>query len=163
MDGNQPMTSTEAIQFLLQLKHELETQDNRCTGDPYFVVQERKPIYGVDPEYGGERVWVDSEGEADEEEAAKLEETFDETLEEPDGYTRTGVIRQWVTVQSFLTSKGATSYIETQSHRHSGELRVYGESAHRNVEVKSLRQAILALDLTALVYEVEFRKERAGD
>jgi hypothetical protein len=43
-------------QELEVIAHELKTQDNRITACPIFAVQEKKRIYGMDPDYSDEVV-----------------------------------------------------------------------------------------------------------
>lgn len=143
---------------------ELDTQDNAGTAHPYFLVQVKKRVYGIDLEYTDTAVWVDADGEADEKTAQLLEEEFD-AGKDSDGWTRTGYVDTWVTVQAFLTRKGAEVYIEANGHRHRGEKRVYVESAYRNAEMIWLRKLpfrVLAL-LDCMRDLEEVRKEGRHD
>lgn len=55
--------TTEDIQFLKELSHELKTQDNRCTASPYYYsILEKKRRYGNDLINRDGRVIVFSDG-----------------------------------------------------------------------------------------------------
>lgn len=137
---------------LAELAHELRTQDNACTADPIFCVQERKLDVGYDETFGGELVWVGSEGElvTRESDSARFErldaDSFDPDLDgDPDGWTRTSYQERWEFVQPFLTRSAADAYIAHNRHRHSGSLRVYVDSGYRNPEWQALRSLMLSL------------------
>ena len=128
------------------IAREVATQDNHCTKDVYFVVQEQVRDYGFDPEWGGECVWVDGEGlEVPEDEILISLDHGAADAHEELGLTLTGYKDRWEFRQAFLTSAAAEEYVRTQAHRHSGALRVYGESAHRNPEIQTLRDHLLGL------------------
>jgi len=126
----------------------IDTQDNRCTAEPIFLVQEQKRIYGMDPEYSGQdTVWLDCLNDSEEltdAEAQVLEERYLETLEEPENFVRTGYIDQWEYVQPFFTEEAAQNYIDMNKHRHD-ELRIYVDSAYRNYEWQMIRALLLSM------------------
>lgn len=111
---------------LPELRHALKTQDNRATKDPVFLVQAKRRIYGMDPAYCENCVWLDEEGN-------EIEDG-----EEPND-TYTGYIDIWEHDQTFLTRQAADAYIDHNSRRHSGDLRVYVDSAYQNPELKAIR------------------------
>lgn len=135
-------------ELLDELREQLKTQDNLATSSPIFVVQQRRRVYGFDPNYGTEdiTVWLDSTGdytEADPEEHARLEAEYESTGEEPDGWTRTCYQDTWEYVQPFFTRKAAEGYI--QENRHNlRDPRVYVESGYRNHEWEFLRELLIA-------------------
>jgi hypothetical protein len=52
---------------LLAIGVRLRTQDNRCTADPMFCVQEKRRDIGYDKNYSDDTVWIDmSDGDYDE-------------------------------------------------------------------------------------------------
>jgi hypothetical protein len=130
----------------LEMAQEIRTQDNACTAEPIYVVQQRKRMYGIDPDLcdDGEVVWLDCMNDHDEieaEEAKKLEDTYNETLEVPENYTRTGYMDTWEFVQPFFTKKGAEEYIEANRHRLT-DPRIYVDSAYRNKEWQEVRNRL---------------------
>lgn len=126
----------EDSEFLANIKHELLTQDNLCTSDVFFLVQEKKRDYGYDPKYSDEGVWVDVGNDGIE--VSEDDEDFND-LE----LTYVCYQDRWEYVQGFFTSKAAHQYIDTNSHRHRGELRVYGESLYRNPEMTKIRKILM--------------------
>lgn len=122
--------------WLEHLRENLRTQDNRLTAWPVFCVQQKRRLYGMDPEYAFDEsgiVWVFDGEEVDEEERCKLEANYDATGEEPDGYTRTGFQDIWEFVTCCFTEQGAKDYLECNGHNLKGP-RIFVESAYRNEE-----------------------------
>ena len=133
---------------LKEIQKELKSQDNRCTSDPIFLVQEKERIYGMDEDYSDEYVWYDpyNDCEADLEEEQKLND--DSRLYEEIDYDCWQLIPyldKQMTVQSFFTEKAAQEYIDRNSHRHSGKLSIYVDSLYRNSEMRMIRDFILNL------------------
>jgi hypothetical protein len=133
---------------LKEIQQELKTQDNRFTCDPIFLVEEQQRVYGMDSAYVDNYVWYDAENhcEADEEESQKLEKQDEEGVETDYAWEKYYYFDQWKTVQFFFTEKAAQEYIDGQSHRHSGKLRIYVDSLYRNHEMKMIRDYILNLE-----------------
>lgn len=126
----------------------LATQDNRITANPVFVVQRSRRTYGFDPNYTEDSIaWIDTECvevSADEYEA--LEAKWEESGDEPDGYTRTAYVDTWEYVMPFFTERAAQRYIDENGHNHGGKehLRIYVESGYRNHEWSEIRAACVA-------------------
>lgn len=141
----------ELDRFINEIAKQIVTQPNNCTAEPYFVVQERVTVTGIDFDYTDDVAWVDCEGEVylpGSEDFGNAEMRYQETSKEPEDWTRTGYAFRWESREFFLTRAGAENYIATKSHRHSGPLRVYTESAHSNPEIRAVR-AFLAQILRA--------------
>ena len=123
------------------IAHEIATQDNRITADPIFVVQRRVRDCGYDPAYADEcsTVWLDVDcNEVTDEELAEVKAEYEETGEEPDGYTLTSYVDRWEFVQPFLTLAAAEEFAEGM-RRKGDEYRVYVDSGYRNHEWQWLR------------------------
>lgn len=132
---------------LAAIASRLTSQDNRITDRPIFIVEERRRLYGMDPEYAddGGIVWRHWGGhEADADEHSTLESNWDETEAEPDGWTRTTYIDQWHFVTACFTEKGCEEYIERMKHRH-GELRIFAAGSYRNEEWQTIHGLLTAL------------------
>ena len=130
---------------LAEIGHDIRTQDNRITALPVFVVQQKRRVYGMDPAYSDEIVWVDSDGEALPEEVAALDAEYEETGDEPDGWTRTSYIDVWEFVTCCFTENGCNDYIEANRHNLK-EPRVYAYSGHRNREWETVRDYLAAVN-----------------
>lgn len=132
-------------QLLAEMARELRTQNNAATVHPIYVVQSRHRIYGIDPTWGGDVVWLrqDETIEADDDESRELSER-QEREGEVDGWDLVGYVDTWVSVQPFFTRSGAESYIARNGHRMT-DARVYVESAYRNPEWQAIRELLLAL------------------
>ena len=144
-------------------------KNDHCTADPIFVVQEQKRIYGIDTEYDPPIEWQhgDEYTALDDEQAAIAEAFFQEHCEAPkfivagvafgrridpepardeadyiSDLRRVGYHEYWDFVQPFFTGESAEYYIETNSHRHRGKLRVYVDSAYRNWEWQAMRKML---------------------
>lgn len=138
----------------LEMAQEIRTQDNASTAEPIYIVQQRQRMYGIDPDLcdDGEIVWMDLMNDHEEikgEEAKSLEEAYQESLEIPENYTRTGYMDTWEFVQPFFTKKGAEDYIEVNRHRLT-DPRIYVDSAYRNYEWQEVRKRLLTTELKKL-------------
>lgn len=120
------------------------TNDNHehCTSYPLFEVQQRKRVYGMDPQYTDDIVWHDGEVEADAEEHARLEACHDaDGSDHHDAWTRTAYVDEWNTVTWFLTKAAAEEFVADNAHRLC-DPRIYVSSAHRNRELIALIDAL---------------------
>jgi hypothetical protein len=125
---------------LERIVNDLQTQDNDCTEDPIYMVQQLMRIVGMDEQWAdsSDIVWLDADGEVDVDEAEVLELEYQRSYEEPDGYTRVAYTDIWVNVQPFLTNVGAQAYIVANKHNLRNP-RIYTDSARRNPEWKAIR------------------------
>jgi hypothetical protein len=130
---------------LKEITERMLGQDNLATGEPIFFVQERRRIYGMDPDYSDRPVWI-TEDECveitDEEEIASADAYYDEHFKDPPGLTRTACIDVWEYVQPFFSRKGADRYIEANRHNLK-DPRVFVASAYRNDEWIAVRGSLL--------------------
>jgi hypothetical protein len=123
---------------LRAIAERLRTQDNRITAEPMFCVQEKIRIYGLDPQWSDENVWIDTyDGVCECEAPADEEET--ETV------VRTGFMDRWETRMVAFTAAGCDEYIRQNGHNHSGELRIYVESFRRCPEMIAIRAMLMAM------------------
>lgn len=136
----------EKSKFMLDLAHELQTQDHLCTQEPVYVVMEKYWLYGVEEDFypEPEKVFLDDEGEV----TTSGEPGYREYLRMEEAGQIRSIYRtpDKRYVQFFLTRKAAEEYIATQSHRHKGDLYVYVDSACRNPEIKALRETVMELN-----------------
>jgi hypothetical protein len=127
-------------------------QDNASTAHPIFVVQQRRRVYGFDPDYtdGANVVWLDACNDCAEiggEEAAALEAAYQVTCEVPPEYCRTCYADQHEFVQPFLTRVGAEAFIAANAHRLT-DPRIYVDSAYRNPEWQMIRWLLINANRT---------------
>jgi hypothetical protein len=132
--------------WLLDLSKQLKTQDNRSTGNPIFLVQQRRRLYGFDSDYTGDLVWLHDDEcvEPDEYMQLALEAAYEATGEAQEGYRRTAYVDTWEFVQCFFTNQAAEEYIRMNKHR-MNEPRVYVDSGYRNLEWIALRGYLMSL------------------
>lgn len=136
---------------LRKIAARMRGQDNRITAEPIFVVQQRRRIYGLDPDYTDDVCWCRSDDEfyevTDPGELAEIEAEYAHTGLEPGNpwrkYIRTGYRDVWEWVQPFFSEIGAQAYIDANRHNLT-DPRIYVESAHRNDEWQAVRAALLA-------------------
>lgn len=126
----------------------MEGQDNLATEAPVFLVQQRRRIYGMDPQYADDSciAWLleDEAEELEANEAVLREAEYERTGEVPDGLRRVAYVDVWESVQPFLSRAGADRFIEGNRHRLTAP-RVYVDSAYRNDEWVAVRAALLAV------------------
>lgn len=130
---------------LLEIGAALRSQDNAATAHPIFLVQQRHRLYGMSADYTEAFEWVHCEGPvADEIEAAQLEDEYQNSLQEPDCWSRLHYYDSWEFVQPFLTRTEAEKYITSNRHNLK-DPRVYVDSGYRNDEWQLVRALLMAL------------------
>jgi len=121
-----------------EIAHELAKQDNACTSHPMFLVQEQVRDYGYDPRWGQSTCYLDEDGD-------EIDVSAHENPEDDETLTETGYVDRWEYVTACFTRVAAQEYVDTQQHRHRGQLRVYVDSAYRNPEWQTLRAHLLGM------------------
>lgn len=117
---------------LLDISERLRTQDNRCTVEPMFCVQEKHREYGFDTQWNDDFVWIDVQsGDND------VSET------EKPGYIKTGYKDTWLTVMVAFTEEGCKDYLRLNGHN-LGETRIYVESFRRCDEMIRIRAWLMS-------------------
>jgi hypothetical protein len=136
---------SKSIEFLRDLAHKLQTQDNAYTSSPNYCIQEYRLITGLDTDFGGEVGWFDTDNynQADHKKSEALDRYYDRYGKEPDGWTRTGYDWHWrYTGIAFLTHDAAHAYVTNNAHRHENEIRIYVDSHYRNHEMREVRRLL---------------------
>jgi hypothetical protein len=138
---------TDYREVLAKMANDIVGQDRRSTSEPIYLVQQKRRMYGVDPDLvdDSEIVWLDGENdccEVEGDERARLEELYQQTFDVPSKYHRTGYKDIWEFVQPFFTLAAAEAYIAANNH-HMNEPRVYVESGYRNYEWQAVRSMLL--------------------
>jgi len=119
---------------LRDIAERLRTQDNLCTAEPMFCVQERKRDIGYDANYSdGDTVWIDMDGG-----------DFSEVPPETPGAEEFGWKDRWETVMTCFTEAGCKDYLRQNGHNH-GETRIYVQSFRRCDEMIRIRAWLLGL------------------
>jgi hypothetical protein len=133
-------------EWLAETRKNITTQDNACTAHPMFTVQQKRRLYGFDPEYGNDdsAVWLydDECVEPDEYKQCALDAYEYATNETPKGYRRVHYMDTWEFVTACFTEAGCKDYIKANGHN-LHEPRIFVESGHRNLEWQRCR-AMLA-------------------
>lgn len=151
-----PLTVT-IPQALRDIAANLAAQDNRITRDPIFLVQKKERQIGLDTDYCGDIIWINSaqDGEevTDRAQIERLEELDTKSYlskkedEEFSDYLKTGYMDRWETIQPFFTEAAAQYFIDSNKHRHDdGCLRIYVDSAYQNNEWQAIRNFLLSLN-----------------
>jgi hypothetical protein len=141
------------IDFLKRLKHSLETDDNRCTANPVWVVQQQEIEEDIttcaDCDF-----WRDEDYNRLPDEATEVLDSaywagddtaaYDGTAYYISACYRISTTENWVPVQTLLTEAGAEDYINLNGHNLK-KPRIYVDSAWRNDEIANLRRLLPAL------------------
>jgi hypothetical protein len=138
------MSEADLLSYLADVGEQIRTQDNQCTSDPLFVVQEQRRILGIDSDYSEDYVWLheyDHEYEAEEAEAVELDERWDAGLP-CSGWDKIHFIELWQSVTVCFTARAAEAYIEANRHNLRNP-RVYVDSAYRNAEIQAIRKFLM--------------------
>lgn len=128
---NSTTQTPQAKDLIAEIGAKMRTQDNRCTAEPFFLVQECVRHYGYDTDYSDETVFIDCDGnECDADDASATETAYQD---------------RWEYVTGCFTEYAAQEYIRTMAHRHKGKLRVYADSLYRNREMIAVRAYLLEI------------------
>ena len=118
---------------LLDISDRLRTQDNRCTAEPMFCVQEKKRDVGYDPQYSdGDTIWINMQSG-----------DYEEVEPETEGAEEFGYKDRWETVMVCFTEDGCKNYLRQNGHNHR-ETRIYVESFLRCDEMIRIRQWLMS-------------------
>jgi hypothetical protein len=143
---NSPTTVT-IPEELRAMAEQMRTQDNACTADPIFIVYERERIYGMDPEYSEDVVWINAHDyfEADEKKTKALNRYWSKHYQNHRNWTRTAYIDRDRFDQAFFTRRAAEEYIQRNSHNLK-KPHIYVEHIdRRNPEMRAVRDFLEAL------------------
>lgn len=127
-------TAGEVPAEILAIAQRLHTQDNRITQDPLFAVQQRRRIWGVDPEYCDNSEWV-LDGESI---------TLEDDEDAPEGARKVGYFDKWEFVTGCFTEQGCKDFITCNGHN-LNEPRIYAYGSYRNAEFIALRKWLMSL------------------
>lgn len=122
---------------LKTLSHEINTQDNLCTADPFYIVQQRRRIYNVDG--SDDSCWMEDGEEVDRELSKELYDKYNNGQYIHSFYELVGYVDYWEFVTGCFTRKGAEDYIAANGHNLT-EPRIYVESLYRNKEMIGIRE-----------------------
>lgn len=154
-ENNTPETTPESglsSHDLLAIGERLRTQDNRCTANPMFIVQQQRS-FGVEPGEGEMDVWLDEDWEeVDEETAAKLDELdhafeWDMTEEQKAilaRHTKRGIKHHWEFVMAAFSEEGCKEYLRLDGQNLT-KPRIYAMSFNRCPEMLAIRETLLSL------------------
>ena len=132
---------TPDLSALAAIGERLRTQDNRCTAHPAFQVRGLRRIYGMDPDYTDDTIWLDTGCDY-------IEVDPPEDPENPgDFLVKTGYQDHWEIIMVAFSEQACLDYIKHNGHRHRvyRELEVYADSFYRCPEMLAIREALMAL------------------
>lgn len=143
-DLGKPEVSSDNVQAVLQkilpllavTGERLRTQDNRCTSNPMFCVQEKVTIYGMDPRWSDDIVWIEIDDGVREIKPPR-------NRRETDRVQKSAKKSYWHTVMAAFTQEGCKEYLALNGHNHRGETRIYVESWNRCPEMVAIRSALM--------------------
>ncbi len=124
----------------------VNTQDNRITSHPVFVIEKKVRDFGYDADFASDYVWVDYGNdcnEADGEQHRNLDRIFSETGRSLDLWERCYYNIRWEFVTCCFTEQGCRDYLNINGHN-VGESRIYVYSGWRNHEWQQVRAALMA-------------------
>lgn len=137
-------SSCNEQQIVMQhIGEQIRTQDNRCTSDPLFIVQQKQRIWGMDLNYTDDYAWLDTSNEhteATDVEAAGLDAIEDKCGDLGD-WEKVGYVDTWEFITACFTEKACQDYIAANGHN-LNEPRIYAASAYRNLEMIAVREML---------------------
>ncbi len=129
----------------------ISNQDNLCTDQPLFIVEEKEFIYGMAEDYSEDYHWI-NQADVCAIATDKQSHTLDKLNERRFSDGELGDWRKvyykavWVFVTACFTRNGCKAYINSNRHNHQGELRIYAQGSFRNEEYQTVRNALIALN-----------------
>ena len=118
---------------LSNISDNLMTQDNRCTAEPMFCVQEKIRDIGYVAAYADDStVWIDMESG-----------NYEEVEPNTPGAEEFGYKDRWETVMVCFTEEGCKDYLRQNGHNHK-EARIYVESFRRCDEMIRIRRWLMS-------------------
>lgn len=122
-----------------------EGVNEHCTRDPIFIVQSRKRIYGFDPQYEGDYVWVDSNNEHAEADprTAKRLDALEDAGRSFKGWKKVYYADRWDYVCAHFTKEAAQGFIARKKHDHD-ELRIFVDCQLYCWEYNAIVEGLLA-------------------
>ena len=134
-------TPTPDLSALAAIGERLRTQDNRCTAHPAFQVRGLRRIYGMDPDYATDTVWLDNGADCIEVEPP------DDPENPGDFFIKTGYQDHWEVIMVAFSEQACLDFIEHNGHRYGAyrELEVYADSFYLCPEMLAIREALMAL------------------
>lgn len=158
------------LEQIKEIQERLRTQDNYSTSWPLYCVMETKEIWGMEEDFddnGARWAYIDDGEVKDTKIIAALNSLWSEVADDDysvevidDGgdersvsleqFRRFYFVTKDFVVQTFFTEIAAKDYIEKNSHRHSGKLSMYVDSAYRNTEMQNLIDFVRTVDLEKL-------------
>lgn len=150
--------SQSDLSLLQQIGQLLLTQDNACTSQPMFCVQEKKRDVGYDSDFSENACWHDG---------ANDETIYDDDKDfkkpEGDQWDEFGYRDRWETVMVAFTQSGCEQYLRLNGHNHRGQTRIYVESFHRCPEMIAIREILMRLATPAASPDAPHPEALASD
>lgn len=139
----------EIPDWLLEIGHQIRTQDNRCTNAPMFIVQEKRKVHNILEGHADAYEWIFFGEDRDSREATPLEKKRLDALDAdhrdpPKGWEKRHHNYEWVFLQGCFTEVGCAEFLKREGHN-LGETRIYGYGTFRNVEFQKIREFLMAL------------------
>ncbi len=121
----------------------INTQNNRITSHPIFVIERRVRDYGYEADYVSDYAWIDyvNDDVADEGQHENLDAVFKEDGN-VDGWVRAYYKDRWEFVTCCFTEDGCKDYLRINGHN-VGESRIYVYSGWRNHEWQRIRMFLM--------------------
>lgn len=125
----------------------INSQNNRCTEAPIFIVEQRVRDWGYDPAYSDQYGLVDN---SDPDSDAVDPDDADEILkriadvELVSTWKKVYYKDRWQFVTACLTEQGCNEYLARNGHN-LGVTRIYAAGSHRNQEWRDVRKALMAM------------------
>lgn len=146
-----------------------EGVDDHCTASALFIVEARRFIYGIDPDYGADKaVIVDDQSwrsvqeywdDCEDDERAELDSKMQdfcccnfmeadsysqwEVLGELENHTVTGWDERWEYVNAHFTKEAADAFIARKKHDYRDGLRVFVDSQYWCWEFEAIKNALM--------------------
>ena len=137
---------------LIETAKNIVDQDNCCTAEPVFMVQNLNLIPAPEDNHDS-YVWAETESD----DYAEASEDHAESLDIMEEFgISTGKWKKfyhhekWENVQPFFTRESAKCYLDIQGHN-LGKTRIYADGSFRNSEYRLIRNLLTSLQVEGVV------------
>jgi hypothetical protein len=125
---------------LAAIGERIRTQDNRLTANPIFLVRGLRRVYGMDPQWTDDLVWIDTS------DGVREVDPPDDPDSPGDFIIQTGYVDAWEVLMVAFTEEGCKEHLRLNGHNycHYKKVEIYADSLHRCPEMQSIRRWLIS-------------------
>jgi len=136
----------KCLDELNEISHSINTQDNRMTDQPIFIVQKKIKLNCMEGYNEDGHWWIkDGEEETNELRCKRLDLLLENDWREYGNYEKVCYQEHWEFVTACFTEQGCKDFIAIEGHN-LGETRIYADGSYRNLEFRKVRDFLKGIE-----------------